>query len=126
VKKLYHNLLNRAWKRDYLRKEFKNACSAIKAKGTQQKQPPDPDAKKNALILHLEFHPQDNNKQRLHEMYKEHCGELFKELFDIDRPVIAYSRPKNLGDYITQAKLHQADGKSASTIMGEFKQGLTL
>ena len=114
------------WKRDYLRMEFRKVCLAIEVKEAQQHQPTDLDGEKNALILHLEFYPQEVKKWRLHELYQEHCGELFNEVLGINQLIITYSRPKNLGDYITQAKLHQADGKSASTIMGEFKQGLTL
>ena len=34
---------------------------------------------------------------------------------------VAYSRPLNIGDYVTRAKLHQAPGETASTIFGEFK-----
>ena len=126
VEKLYHNLPNRAWNRAYLRSEFKKACLAIEAKGTQQQQPTNPEDKKNALILHLEFHPKDIKKQMLRELYQEHCGGLSEEELGIKRPIIAYSRPKNLGDYITLAKLHQAYSKTASTITGEFKQGLSL
>ena len=76
------------------------------------------------LFIHLEFHPDDIKRKRIQELYAKHCGELFEQKLDIKRPTIAYSRPKNLGDYVTSAKLHQAPGHTASSIMGEYKNGL--
>jgi hypothetical protein len=49
------------------------------------------------------------------------CSTQRAEL-SIVRPTIAYSQPKNIGDYITKAKLHQAPGQTSSIIMGEFKK----
>ena len=43
--------------------------------------------------------------------------ELFKEELKIDRPIVAYSRPRNLGDHVTKAKLHQAPGETSSIII---------
>ena len=36
----------------------------------------------------------------------------------------AYSRQRNIGDYASQAKLHQAPGRTASIIMGEYLRGM--
>ena len=51
-------------------------------------------------------------------------AKLIKRILNINRPTIAYSRSKNVGDYVTQAKIHQAPGRFASTIMGDLEQGL--
>eukprot|EP00956_Cyclotella_meneghiniana_P035164 scaffold112213_cov44-Cyclotella_meneghiniana.AAC.5 len=40
------------------------------------------------------------------------------------RPIIAYSRPKNIGNYVTEAKLHQAPGYTSCIIMGRHRDGL--
>ena len=48
----------------------------------------------------------------------------FQKELGIGQPTIAYSRPRNVSNYVTQAKLHQAHGRLASTIMGEYEQGL--
>jgi len=40
------------------------------------------------------------------------------------RPIVAYSRPRNIGDYITKAQFHEAPGKDATFYMGKYKQGL--
>ena len=73
------------------------------------------------LFIHLEYHPHNISCQEIQQEYQRHCGKLFKKELGINRPTIAYSRPKNIGDYVTQAKLHQAPGRFASPIMGEYE-----
>ena len=82
----------------------------------------DPD--ENRLFIHIKYHPDDVPRQRVQQLYQQHCGELFEREIGIKRPTIAYSRPKNLGDLITKAKLHQAPCQTSSTILGEFRNGL--
>jgi len=41
----------------------------------------------------------------------------------IKQAIVAYSKPKNIGDHVTQAKLHEAAGNTASIIMGEYNLG---
>ena len=47
-----------------------------------------------------------------------------EEELRIQRMIVAFSTAKNIGNYVSQTKLHQAPGKSASSILGEFKSGL--
>ena len=42
----------------------------------------------------------------------------------IERLVIAYSHLHNIGEYITQAKLYEAEGLTSESILGEIKDGL--
>jgi hypothetical protein len=79
----------------------------------------------NRLFIHIESHPEDIPPKRIKELYQLHCGEALRAELRIERPTIAYSRPKNLGDLITKAKLHQAPGQTSSTILGEYRNGLT-
>jgi len=72
----------------------------------------------------LQYHPDDITRRRVRDLYQEHCGELFENELGIKRAIVAYSRQRNIGEHITQAKLHEASGEDASTIMGEYKQGL--
>ena len=125
VRKLYCNLLNIGWGREYICVLILEATSVIEARGTQQLQPATSRYGEDNLFMHLEFHPYDVSHGRIRELYKEHCGELLKKEIDIERPIIAYSRQNMRGVYVTQAKLHQAYGKIALIIMGEFKQGLS-
>ena len=109
------------------------ACNKIE---TEEEKPPtstttppdntnEKEKEKNRLFIHLVFHPDDISRKRIQELYEVHCGELLRTELKIANPTIAYSRPKNIGDFVTKAKLHQASGESSSTIMGEFKDGLS-
>ena len=135
VKLLYIRLLKRGWQSSYIRGLILDACTTCEEIKKKTKPAPNessailntnstPSSNKKLLFFHLQFHPEDISRKKIQEFYKEHCSDLFKEHMDIDRPVIAYSRPPNIGNYVTQAKLHEAPGKTASTYMGEYRQGL--
>ena len=103
------------------------ASSKIEARGTKDPKSSSsttasPD--RDRLFIHLQYHPDDITRKKIQELFEEHCGELFRQELRIERPTIAYSRPPNIGDYVTKAKLHQAPGRTASTILGECKDGL--
>ena len=93
-------------------------------RNTQGTQNQADDDQKNRLFIHLVFHPDDVPRKRIQELYQLHCADLLRDECRIERPTIAYSRPRNLGDYLTKTKLYQAPGESSSTIMGEYKDGL--
>ena len=73
------------------------------------------------LFLHFKFHKDGITRQQIRAEYKQHLEKLCKEDLDLEGMVVAYSRPLNIGDYVTRAKLHQAHGRSASTILGSSK-----
>ena len=58
------------------------------------------------------------------KLYNQHCKELFERILRVRLPIITYSRPKNIGDYVTQARLHEGPHHPASKYLGEYKQGL--
>ena len=131
VSLLYRRLIARGWEREAMKKLILEACRYVQRKAntntavTQQTPEAlrdDPD--ENRLFIHIKYHPDDVPRQRVQQLYQQHCGELFEREIGIKRPTIAYSRPKNLGDLITKAKLHQAPGQTSSTILGEFRNGL--
>ena len=126
---LYRRLLERGWDRAYIRGLISEATATIESDNTKKRPPPARDGEEDddipRLFLHLQYHPHDIPRQEIQQEYQRHCAKLFKKELGIDRPTIAYSRPKNVGDYVTQAKLHQAPGRLASTIMGELEQGLS-
>ena len=61
----------------------------------------------------MEYHPNDISKKAVRALYKHYCKSSFERL-GIQQLTIAYSRPPNIKDSITKAKLHQAPGKEAS------------
>ena len=83
-----------------------------------------PATQDDLLFLHLQHHPSDISSKDLRLLYENHCGDLFKQELGITRTIVAYSRPRNIGEYVTQAKFYEAPERSASSFMGEYKQGL--
>ena len=69
---------------------------------------------KERLFLHLEYHPNDIPRAAIRDIYDRHCQQLFEESLGIQQFTIAYSRPPNIHDTLTKAKLHQAKDKPAS------------
>ena len=123
---LYKHLLERGWEREYMRKLIIEATTEIESRGKEGPKSSNSakDKTSNRLFLHLQYHPDDIPRREVQELYQEHCGELFQRLLNIDRPTIAYSRPPNLGEFVTKAKLHQAPERTASRILGELEAGL--
>jgi hypothetical protein len=112
IKLLYHRLIRRGWDRSKMRQNILDRSLRAEDDG------------KNRLFLHFTYHPEDIPRKRIQELFEQHCGELLRHEINIARPTIAYSRPKNIGDLITKAKLHQAPGVTSSIILGEYKTGL--
>ena len=88
--------------------------------------PPSPKSTstRGILFLHFEYHKDGITRQEIRKEYKNHLETICKEELGIDRMIVAFSTAKNIGNYVSQTKLHQAPGKSASSILGEFKSGL--
>ena len=123
---LYKHLLDRGWEREHIRKLMIEAITEVESRGNKGQKSSDSaeDKTSDRLFLHLQYHPDDIPRREVQELYQEHCGELFQRLLNIDRPTIAYSRPPNLGEFVTKAKLHQAPEGTASRILGELEAGL--
>ena len=90
------------------------------------KPPPSYESKKIAdeIYIHLQYHPDDISRRQVRLLYDDHLVDHFSNTLGVKRAIVAYSRPNNIGDYVTQAKLHQAPGNTVSTIMGEYELGL--
>ena len=132
VHRLYTHLLERGWTHEYLSTTIIEASRVIEKRGNNLHPPTTPptttttdNEEENRLFIHLQYHPDDISRQRVRTIYDATCGDLFSRELGIGRPTIAYSRPPNIGDKITQAKLHQAPGKPASYYLGEYNQGLS-
>jgi len=127
-KLLYRNLVARGWTREYIRQVINEASKNIEGKAalptTANTSSPSNECKPNPLYIHMQYHPDGISRKQVRELYEVHCKELFEEELKITSFTLAYSRPKNTRDYVSQAKLHQAEGRTSSTIMGEHYQGL--
>ena len=121
---LFRRLLNRGWDASYLTPVFLAACRHVQERA---KAPPALPScltvvKKKNLFLHLEYHRDDVPRTEVRRLYEQHLGEAIQEELGLDKPIVAYSRPTNLGDLVTQAKFHEAPGFPASFYMGESNE----
>ena len=123
---LYYRLILRGWDRPTISQFILEAVSR-----TEQQPPPAAQSKpttdhsaENTLFLHFQFHKNGVSRRTIRTLYDKHLGNFCQADMDIQRMIVAFSRPKNIGDFLTKAKLYQAPGQSASTILGEFKKGL--
>ena len=79
---------------------------------------------KDTLFIHFKFHMNDISQQAMRLEFETHLAKMIRNDLGVTKMTIAYSRPLNIRNYITRAKLHQPPGKIASKIFGEFKSGL--
>ena len=126
VIKLFHRHVARGWNKAVMKDYILTAHSKISQlamsqptrlpTGTPPNMPtPSPTiTNKERLFIHMEYHPNDIPKKSVRAIYEHCCKSTFEEVLDIQQTTIAYSRPPNLKDTLTKAKLHQAPGKEAS------------
>ena len=123
---LYKRLLQRGWGGTYIKPIILQACEKMERRSGPDDHPNTAAALGNStvessadrLFIHLQYHPDDIPRRELQQLYDKHCAQVFQREIGLGRPTIAYSRPRNIGEYVTQAKYHQAPGREASVIMG--------
>ena len=70
---------------------------------------------KDTVFLYFQFHRDGIFRQEIRKEFGLHLEKICKEELCKERMIVAFSRPKNIGGFVTRAKLHQAPNKSAST-----------
>jgi hypothetical protein len=124
---LYHRICERGWEAAFVHDLIIKASRHAEEKAAAPTEAPSTQRKKRAndeVYIHLQYHPDDISRQQIRSLYNDHLAIPFKEDLRVKRAIVAYSRPKNIGDYVTQAKLHEAPGVTSTLIMGEYKKGL--
>ena len=114
--KLFRRHVARGWDPSTMKRfilEANRKLDAAKRRPTLQPQP-DSLSNKERLFLHFEFHPRDIPRKVIRAIYDDTCHETFFWLLGIKQATVAYSRPKNIRESVTKAKLYQAPGKPAS------------
>ena len=117
--KLFVRHVNRGWDRTTMKHWIISADKKIQQETLQQTQPThvtteEPLTNTEQVFLHFEYHKNDIPKNKVRAIYETTCKELLSSRLGIKQLTIAYSRPKNIKDTITKAKLHQAPGREAS------------
>ncbi|KAL7544934.1 hypothetical protein ACHAWF_008298 [Thalassiosira exigua] len=116
VIKLFHHHVARGWAPSTMKQVIMDAHRKL---SSHQASPapasfPAPLSNKERLFLHFQFHPNDIPRNVIRAIYDDTCHEKFFWLLGIKQATVAYSRPKNIQESLTRAKLHQAPGKPAS------------
>ena len=120
VAKTFNRYCNRGWNRAILKGYILDADQRVKSTVPKVPPPAAPPSEtplpnnKETLYIHMEYHPNDIPRHRVRAIFNHYCQELFKDRLDITQSIVAYSRPPNIKDTVTKAKLHQAPGRNAS------------
>ena len=125
---LYQRLAERGWDSSLLARLFDDASAKVEkngpSKSQQRKEVAANDGRPNRIFIHTEFHPGGIPRKEIRRAFEETCGEAFRNLatesgnrMQIKQTTIAYSRPKNLRDMLTSAKLTEVEGRGVSTFL---------
>ena len=128
VSLLHKRLLARGYTTENINPIFMDATEKIEScfdpmvyskKDTERS---DPSCSDKVLFFHIPFHSRDISRQKIRDIYEKTCegepqGYNFKHMpnnisgktMKISQLTIAYSRPKNLRDYLCPSKLTETD-----------------
>ena len=128
AKHLFYQWVARGWTRTAMRNYILEADLKVRRERQQQitsaaTAPPELNNKER-LFIHWEYHQCDIPKREIRAIYNLHLKELVEKWLDVKQTTVCYSRPKNIRDYVTKAKLHQAPGREISKFYtGELTDG---
>ena len=121
--KLYERHVARGWDKSTMRHYILTADAKIQHNHKHPNttpttipttEPTEEPNNKERLFLHWDYHRDDIPRNKLRDLYNLHCEHEFANTLGIKQTTICYSRPKNIKDLLTKAKLHQAPGREAS------------
>ena len=123
---LFKRLCNQGWDQAVLSEVF---LSALKKLHKSNQVPPqatiagpapsqDPQER---LFFHQEYHPKDIPRRQIRKAYSEECEETFRAEIGTKQFILAYSRPKTIGNIVAKAQLFEVNGREVSKfITGEL------
>ena len=122
VTRMFHRLLARGHTHHAIRPIFDSALADLQRPRTRAAGP-------SPLFLHVEFHPHDVSSQQIQQTYKSTMLRLpptaptpsalvvynhMNAPLDISRLIVAYSRPRNLGNILAPRRFRVPPGMSVS------------
>ena len=119
---LHERHVARGWDHNHMRRlileaDFKLRQNPPTLPAAVTPAPPDPalyqNKKTDRVFLHFEYGRNDLPRNIIRSIYNMTCKEMCEGI-GLKDLTIAYSRPKNIKDLVTKAKLHMAPGKEAS------------
>lgn len=119
-RKLFVRHVARGWEPSTMKEYILQADKKLQASprltpaATPTTQPTIQPTNNERLFIHWEYHPNDIPRRHIRAIYNNNCKEVFESMLKIKQVTVAYSRPNNVRDRISKAKLHQAPGREAS------------
>ena len=119
---LHKRHVARGWDHDYLKLLILEADRKLRLQlpplpSPVTLPPPDPAHLENSsddrIVFHAEYRRNDLSRRAIRSIYDDTLRGAAKNV-GIRQLTIAFSRPKNIKDHVTRAKLHMAPGKEAS------------
>ena len=123
TRQFYSRLLRRGYKPDILAPLFEQAMTKAAAYQPGRTSPtPTGSPLNNQIFLHLPFHPQNPPSFKLQSAFREHVlaprykhplptvRNRSQHPINVGRMVIAYSRPRNIGDLLSYRRLSEHHG----------------
>ena len=95
-----------------LKKMFMSAANKLELKAPKPKEQGDSN---NRLFIHMQYHPNGISRQEIRAAFEETCDSFRGTAAEVGKVTVAFSRPPNLKDKLTSARLHEVPGKEAST-----------
>jgi hypothetical protein len=132
TRQFFHHLQCRGYPASTLRPMFNKAIARLTtAHGTSE--PTDDQRRKlrRCLFFHLRYHPQNPKSHAIQHAWRTHIAEpqysrplaqvknYAKAPLGIDRLIVAYSRPLNLGNILSYRKLKDTDGPPVSSFLND-------
>ena len=115
AKDLFNRLVARGWDHNLLCKMFINTIHRVDNPPPHIQNPTEELNNKQMLFFHMQYHPYDIPRNIVRKIYTEECEDYFRDNLDIQRYIVAYSRPENIWDITTSSTLHQAQDREVST-----------
>ena len=145
TKKFFSYLLKRGYKQEKIKPTFIQAIEKFENmehwKTSTKPHSSNIKTDKESVFLHFEYHPRDISRSNIQTLFnevffkeekgkeslKKITGETHPEYggggtLCIDKAVIAYSRAKNLRDWVSPSTLYQCPGKEVSKHLTRYRQ----
>jgi hypothetical protein len=113
IRLLYLRLIARGHNRSLLKTLMIEAVAKLES--GQTKQPEQEIDNSDRLFLHIDYHANGIQRHQLRDTFEKTCDNFRGTAAEIQQVTVAFSRPTNLRDELTSARLHQIDGQEVST-----------
>ena len=112
IRLLFRRLKARGHDPSSLKKMIMSAANKLELEAPK---PKEQGGRDNRLFIHMQYHPNGISRQEIRAAFEETCDSFRGTAAEVGQVTVAFSRPPNLKDKLTSARLHEVPGKEAST-----------